>query len=39
MTMSEIKLYSKEDFAALVQEGDARISFRNEVFVDHKRDG
>ncbi len=33
----EIKLYSNEDFAAIVKEGDARISFRNEVFVDHKR--
>lgn len=37
--MSEIKIYNKQDLAELLSEGDARISFHNEVFVDHYRQG
>lgn len=37
--MGEIKLYSTEDLAALASEGDARVSFRNSVYVDHLRNG
>lgn len=34
-----INVYGPEDLQALLQEGDARVQFRNEVFLDHFRQG
>lgn len=39
--MGDIQLYDLNDLREFVKEGkqDARLAFRNEVFLDHKRDG